>query len=276
VTSLPLLQLAADALDAAPVGGSEAQAAGHENDIEAVIACLGDDAASLRDQNAECEIAANMDVAAATIASLCKQLDSARATAAAPAAPLMSTAMQFTLIDAAKALQHAAQHSGPAVAAIYNARATEVFAVVSSVASSATVQAAPAVPAGEAMRQALEPFAKAAYRWDDPPGVITHDNVELWQNGKLVDYLTVGDLRRARAALSAQTAVQGEAQPNPLNDTQAELDAISREMDVIYGRLPGKESRERREALLLPLRDRCVEIGQRRYRIAAAGLRSAS
>lgn len=52
--------------------------AGHEDDIESVIACLGDDAAAMREENPEDERAANMDVAGATIASLCKQLDEAR------------------------------------------------------------------------------------------------------------------------------------------------------------------------------------------------------
>lgn len=35
-----------------------------DNEIEAIIACLGDDAATLRDRNPECEMAANMDKAA--------------------------------------------------------------------------------------------------------------------------------------------------------------------------------------------------------------------
>ena len=35
-----------------------------DNEIEAIIACLGDDAATLRDSNPECEMAANMDKAA--------------------------------------------------------------------------------------------------------------------------------------------------------------------------------------------------------------------
>jgi hypothetical protein len=55
-----------------------AEPAGHEDDIEAVIACLGDDAAGLRDENPEDERAENMDVAAATIRSLRKQLDEVR------------------------------------------------------------------------------------------------------------------------------------------------------------------------------------------------------
>jgi hypothetical protein len=59
---------------------------------------------------------------------------------------------------------------------------------------------------------------------------------------------------------------------NPLSDTQAELDAITREMDVIYGQWPSKDDRPKREELLTPLRARCVEIGQRRYRIAAGVL----
>ncbi len=60
----------------------ESTPANHEDDIEAVIACLGDDAAGLRDDNPEDERADNMDAAAATIRSLCKQLDELRATPA--------------------------------------------------------------------------------------------------------------------------------------------------------------------------------------------------
>jgi hypothetical protein len=52
------------------------------------------------------------------------------------------------------------------------------------------------------LREALKPFAEAAKYWDDVPGAITHDNVQLWQKGKRVDYLTCGDLRKARNALS--------------------------------------------------------------------------
>ena len=37
---------------------------------------------------------------------------------------------------------------------------------------------------------------------------------------------------------------------------------------MIYERWPKKEDRQKREALLTPIRARCVEIGQRRYRIA--------
>jgi hypothetical protein len=58
--------------------GGATQAAGHEDDIESVIACLGDDAAGLREENPECEIAKNMEIAAATLRSLCRQLDEAR------------------------------------------------------------------------------------------------------------------------------------------------------------------------------------------------------
>lgn len=56
------------------------------------------------------------------------------------------------------------------------------------------------------LRTALEPFAEAAKHWEDPPGSITHDNVELWQRGKLVDYLTCGDLRKAKVALLSASA----------------------------------------------------------------------
>jgi hypothetical protein len=61
-----------------------------------------------------------------------------------------------------------------------------------------------------------------------------------------------------------------------MRDTQTELDAVTREMDVIYGRWPKKEDRQKREELLAPLRARCVEIGQRRYRIAAEHSRQMS
>lgn len=40
------------------------------DEAEAVIACLGDDAAKLREANSECEIAANMDAAADMLAAL--------------------------------------------------------------------------------------------------------------------------------------------------------------------------------------------------------------
>jgi hypothetical protein len=46
----------------------------HE-EIEAVIACLGDDAAKLREKNPECEMAANMDRAAVLLAQLIKEPD---------------------------------------------------------------------------------------------------------------------------------------------------------------------------------------------------------
>lgn len=64
----------------------------------------------------------------------------------------------------------------------------------------------------------------------------------------------------------------GVQEVDPLNDTQAELDAITLEMDVIYERWPKKEDRAKREELLTPLRARCVGVGQRRYRIAASGV----
>jgi hypothetical protein len=56
---------------------------------------------------------------------------------------------------------------------------------------------------------------------------------------------------------------------DPLSDTQAELDAASMEMEAIYAKFSSKEERPYREGLLTPIRARCVEIGQRRYRIAA-------
>lgn len=43
--------------------------------------------------------------------------------------------MQLTLIDAAKALQHAAQAAKPEAAAVYKARAAEVFKAVSALAN---------------------------------------------------------------------------------------------------------------------------------------------
>lgn len=52
-----------------------------------------------------------------------------------------------------------------------------------------------------AAEKALARFAKAADLWNDPPGVRTHDSFELWQRtGHIVDYISVGDLRRAREA----------------------------------------------------------------------------
>jgi hypothetical protein len=68
---------------------SMAEPANHEDDIDALIACLGDDASQIRNElengrpNCEgfiCkEWADSMESAAVTIASLCKQLDEARA-----------------------------------------------------------------------------------------------------------------------------------------------------------------------------------------------------
>jgi hypothetical protein len=48
------------------------------------------------------------------------------------------------------------------------------------------------------LKAALQPFAIAAARYDCEPGAVIHDNVELWQNGARIDFITVGDLRRAR------------------------------------------------------------------------------
>jgi hypothetical protein len=90
------------------------------------------------------------------------------------------------------------------------------------------------------------------------------------------------DMRAALIAAAALRAEQPSAgdgwtpigtapkEPSALDDTQAELDAVTREMDVIYERWPGKDDRLKREELLTPLRARCVEIGRRRYRIVAA------
>jgi hypothetical protein len=55
-----------------------AEPATHEDDIEAVCACLEDDAAGLRMEVEDDERADTMEEAAATIRSLCKQLDEAR------------------------------------------------------------------------------------------------------------------------------------------------------------------------------------------------------
>lgn len=74
---------------------------------------------------------------------------------------------------------------------------------------------------------------------------------------------------RRKQIAAACGEVFGWAKPDALLDTQAELDAVTREMDVIYERWPKKDDRTQREELLMPLRARCVEIGQRRYRIAA-------
>lgn len=46
----------------------EALSEADREELEAVIACLGDDAATLREQNPECEMAANMDRAAELLA----------------------------------------------------------------------------------------------------------------------------------------------------------------------------------------------------------------
>lgn len=44
------------------------------------------------------------------------------------------------------------------------------------------------------LERALAPFALAADRYVDPS---TSDNVQLWQDGRRIDFITVGDLRRA-------------------------------------------------------------------------------
>ena len=49
------------------------------------------------------------------------------------------------------------------------------------------------------LRAALEPFAKAATRY----GASYSATVQLWQDGARIDFITVGDLRLARAARNA-------------------------------------------------------------------------
>ena len=48
------------------------------------------------------------------------------------------------------------------------------------------------------LEAALLPFAVAASRYDCGPNAVIHDNVQLWQNGMRIDFITVCDLRRAR------------------------------------------------------------------------------
>ena len=56
----------------------------------------------------------------------------------------------------------------------------------------------------ERLRKALEPFVREEEHWRDIPGVIRcDDDVELWQNPGRRVAITVGDLRRARAALAS-------------------------------------------------------------------------
>jgi hypothetical protein len=50
------------------------------------------------------------------------------------------------------------------------------------------------------LERALAPFSMAADRYVDRPGSKTHDNVQLWQDGRRIDFLTVGDLRQAQVA----------------------------------------------------------------------------
>lgn len=62
---------------------------------------------------------------------------------------------------------------------------------------------------------------------------------------------------------------------DPLAATQAELEAVTREIDAVYDLWPRKkneddEYRGARERLLAPLRAQCVEIGYRRYAIVIA------
>ena len=51
------------------------------------------------------------------------------------------------------------------------------------------------------LRAALQPFADAAKRYNDENGVITMPDFQLWQDGRRIDFITVGDLRRVRAAV---------------------------------------------------------------------------
>ena len=54
------------------------------------------------------------------------------------------------------------------------------------------------------LREALRPFAEHADWFDEIPGAVrTMDDLELWQKPGYHYKITVGDLRRARAALAA-------------------------------------------------------------------------
>lgn len=66
--SLPALYTA-DQMRAA-IEAAVAEARAVPEDIEAIVACLGDDAATLLDENPECEIAANMLAAAKALEAL--------------------------------------------------------------------------------------------------------------------------------------------------------------------------------------------------------------
>lgn len=63
-----LCTTAALAAEAPAAGAVAGPSESDREELEAVIACLGDDAATLRDQNPECEMAANMDRAAEMLA----------------------------------------------------------------------------------------------------------------------------------------------------------------------------------------------------------------
>src|SRR5690348_11867738 len=72
----------------------------------------------------------------------------------------------------------------------------------------------PAYTVERELREALEPFASQADYFSDIPGVVrTHDNVELWQQPNYRCPITVGDLRRARAALSRAPAPERTDEP---------------------------------------------------------------
>lgn len=56
----------------------------------------------------------------------------------------------------------------------------------------------------ERCRAALDPFSAQAERFNDIPGVYRcNGDLEVWQDGNYRCPITVGDLRRARAALTA-------------------------------------------------------------------------
>lgn len=52
------------------------------------------------------------------------------------------------------------------------------------------------------LESALAPFAAAASRYDPVPDATIGDSVQLWQDGRRVDFINVGHLRAARDVLT--------------------------------------------------------------------------
>jgi len=92
-------------------------------------------------------------------------------------------------------------------------------------------QPAPAAGAADvgALREGLKPFAQRADRYDDRDSISIGDSCELWQlerNPSLRVDITVGDLRRARAALSQPPAPAEGWRPSPAGRPEPEISHV--------------------------------------------------